>query len=217
MKRIYVLFSSLIILSSAIYGEVSDTLESRKALSFGIEITGPVIYSLNKNNQNYEGYTSLRLNHKYYLVAEAGYSNYQYEQYNYSCISNGFFFRIGTDINLLKPESKIGNNYVGIGFRYGLALFNQETPWYTYDNYWGEVESSISKKFVNGHFLQLSGGIKAELFDNLFIGWTIRVNMMIYQSSGKENKPVFIPGMGGTDGAIEPGISFHIAWQIPLR
>ena len=217
MKKIYVLFSSLIILTSALYADVADSLESRKAIIFGIELSGPVIYTLDNNNQNYEGYIALRMNHKYYLVGEAGYSKYKYEQYNYTSENRGMFIRIGTDINLLKQDAKIGNNFVGIGLRYGLSFFNHETPWYKYENYWGLVESSIPEKNINGHFLQISGGIKAELFDNIFIGWTIRANLMIYQSSGKENKPVFIPGMGGTDGTIEPGISFHLAWQIPLR
>ncbi len=217
MKRICALFSSLVLVSSALLAQETDSLPNRKALIFGVELTGPVIYAIDNNILNYEGYVSYRLNHKYYLVGEGGYSNYKYEQYNYACENRGVFIRIGTDINLLKPEKKIGNHYVGIGFRYGLAVFKQETPWLKYENYWGEIESEIPEKIVSGHFLSLSGGIKAELFNNVFIGWTIRINLMLYNSSGKENKPVFIPGMGGTDGTIEPGISFHLAWQIPLK
>lgn len=217
MKKIYALFSSLFILSSALLAEEADSLVSKKALIFGVELSGPVIYAVDNNNLNYEGFVSLRLNHKFFLVAEGGYGNYKYDQYNYMCENQGVFFRLGTDINLLKPEKKIGNHYVGIGFRYGISMFKQETPWFKYENYWGEVESSIPGKTVHGHYLQMSGGIKAELFDNIFIGWTIRANLMIYQSSGKENRPVFIPGMGGTDGTIVPGISFHLAWQIPLQ
>jgi hypothetical protein len=217
MKRIYVLFSSLLLTAAAISAQEADSLPNRKALIFGVELTGPVIYAIDNNWLNYEAYVALRLNHKFYIVGEGGYSNYKYDQYNYSCENRGAFMRIGTDINLLKTEKETGNNFVGIGFRYGLAIFKQETPWFKYENYWGEIESEIPEKIVHGHFLSLSGGIKAELFDNIFIGWTIRVNMMLYNSSGKENRPVSIPGMGGTDGTIEPGISFHLAWQIPLK
>ncbi len=217
MKRICVLFFSLILTATAISAQVIDSLPKRKALIFGVELSGPVIYAVDNNNLNYEGYVALRLNHKYYIVGEGGYGNFKYDQYNYNCENRGVFIRLGTDINLLKTNKDIGNHYVGIGLRYGLSIFKQETPWFKYENYWGEIESDIPEKIISGHFLALSGGIKAEVFDNVFIGWTIRVNMMLYNSSGKENKPVFIPGMGGTDGTIEPGISFHLAWQIPLK
>ena len=110
---------------------------------------------------------------------------------------------------------RTGNNFVGIGLRYGLSVFTQETPWLKYDNYWGSSETLIDSKAATGHYLQLSGGVKAELFKNLLIGWTVKVNLLMFHTAGSDNRPVYIPGMGNSDKAIGQGIAFHIAWMIP--
>ena len=216
MKKIYVLFLSLIIFCSSLSAITSDTLKVQKAIILGAEITGPIMGVINSDLLSYEGYVSYRLSHKFYLTAETGYSEFKYEQYNYRYNSQGAFLRLGTDINLLKPETKPGNHYVGIGFKYGLSIFSQETPWLKYDNYWGTSESSKSQSTITGHFIQVSGGIKAELFNNILIGWTVRANLLLFHGGGKENRPVYIPGMGNADANFKPTIVFHIAWMIPV-
>lgn len=216
MKRISVLFFSILVIGSLSDINAQDSLKVQKALIFGVDLVGPVSGFINNDKSNFEGYISYRLNFKYYITAEAGYSGYNYSQYNYDYKNNGFFIRMGTDINLLKPRKGIGDHFAGIGLKYGMSVFSQETPWFKYENYWGSRESSIQTKTTSGHFFQLSGGIKAEVLKNILMGWTVKANFLIYQGAGKGNRPLYIPGMGIADGSFRPSIAFHIAWMIPL-
>jgi len=216
MKRIYVLFSSIIIFSATLIAGEADSIKVKKALITGIEISGPVIGFIDNNNVNYEAYISYRKSFKYYLTADVIYSDYHYEQYNYNYDNSGFSIRIGTDINMLKPEMSTGNNFVGIGLKYGMSVFTQETPWLKFDNYWGSAESYIDPSTATGHYFQISGGVKAELFKNILIGWSVKANVFLFHTAGKGNKPVYLPGMGKTDKIIEPGAAFHIAWILPF-
>ncbi|MEZ5012648.1 MAG: DUF6048 family protein, partial [Bacteroidales bacterium] len=115
MKRISVLFISLLLLSGSLYPQEADTTRSYRDLSFGVELSGPVIYSLDSNNMNIELRLSHRINQKYYAVAEPGISRFSYSQYNYDYRSSGIFVRMGIDINLMKPKVKPGNHFAGLG------------------------------------------------------------------------------------------------------
>ncbi|MEE4116901.1 MAG: DUF6048 family protein [Marinilabiliaceae bacterium] len=216
MKKTFVLFSSILILGSISNLYAQDSLKVQKALIIGADLVGPVAGLINSENSNLEAYVSYRLNFKYYITAEAGYSGYNYSQYNYDYTNEGFFIRLGTDINLLKPKTGIGNHFAGIGLKYGVSVFSQETPWLKYDNYWGTTESSVPGATTSGHFFQLSGGIKAEVLRNILLGWTVKANLLLYHGAGKANRPLYVPGMGISDGSFRPSIAFHIAWMIPL-
>lgn len=217
MKRISVLFISLFILSSYSSSQEADSIVAGGVVGIGIEISGPIIYAFDSSVLNLEGYISYRLNQKYYVIVEPGIATYSYSQYNYDYNSGGFFIRAGFDMNLLKPKVKPGNHFAGLGVRYGISLFNQETPWAASSNYWGSYDFSIEKRFVHAHFIEISGGVKAEIFRNILIGWSARARLLLYQSAGKTNKPVYIPGMGETGRGLRPSFSYHIIWLIPLN
>lgn len=217
MKKIYVLFFSIIISSITVNAAENDSIKVKKAIITGIELIGPVTGFINSDNINYEAYISYRKSFKYYIVAELAYSDFHYEQYNYNYDNSGFSIRLGTDINLLKPKMNKENNFVGVGIKYGLSVFSQETPWLKYDNYWGTTESFLDPSTATGHYLQLSGGVKAELFKNILIGWSLKANLLLFHTAGKNNKPAYIPGMGNTDKTISLGATYHIAWILPLE
>jgi len=200
-----------------IFAQEADSTAAGGIAGIGIDISGPVIYAIDNNVFNLEFLLNYRLNQKYYVVAEAGHGRYSYSQYNYEYNSNGVFLRSGFDMNLLKPKSKPGNHFAGLGVRYGISLFNQETPTANASNYWGSYDYNIDSRFVHAHFLEFSGGAKAEIFRNVLIGWTVRARLLFYQSAGKNNKPVYIPGMGGTDRRLQPGFSYHLIWLIPIK
>lgn len=219
MKRIFVLFISGLIISLRLLSQEKEAEVSviENPISIGFELSGPVIYGLDNSIMNYELSLGYRINQKYMAVLEPGISRYSYSQYNYDYLSSGMFIRIGTDINLLKSKNKPSNHYAGIGLRYGLSLFKQETPAASYSNYWGSHDFSLESKFIHAHFFELSGGVRAELFRNILIGWTFRTRVLIYQSGGEDSKPVNIPGLGGTDLGIQPGFSYHLIWILPFK
>ncbi len=186
-------------------------------IRFAVEVAGPVIYFTNKDNLIIEGNISGDLNEKMTLFLGAGHARYKYSQYNYSYINNGMFFKGGVDFNLLKPQTNTGKYWAGVGIHYGLSAFKTETPFFKYDNYWGSVTSSLPPDKTMAHFLEISPGFRAELFRNFSIGWSVSIRKLIYSGTGKDLKPIYIPGYGNGGSPTGVGINYFITFNIPYR
>ena len=154
MRRICEYFISIlaIILSSLSQVKGQDTLFIPLKINAGIEVIGPVTYFIDKNTLSTEGYISVDLNEKSAAALHAGYLDYEYSQYNYTYLNNGFFIRAGADFNILKPKKSLGKYWGGIGLRYGLSHFQWEVPSLHQTNYWGESSSSIPCTKAMGPF-----------------------------------------------------------------
>jgi len=217
IRRTCVLFISLAMLLTRSSAADADSSKVSQALIIGFELSGPVIFSLDENILNLEGYLAYRLTDKYYAVFEPGYSSYKYSQYNYEYNSEGFFLRVGLDINLIKPKNGPVKHFAGFGLRYGISLSSQETPWFAYENYWGRNESILEPESFHAHFLEAGGGVKAEVFNNIYMGWSVKLRLMFYSSAGQHNKPAYIPGVGTTGTTVRPALSYYLAWQLPFK
>jgi hypothetical protein len=217
MRRISGYFISLLILITAGNLVAQDTVLFPLKLRAGIDIAGPGIYLSDRNNFSMEGYFSFDKSEKMAYVLEAGYLNYKYSQYNYEYTSKGVFARLGVDFNLLKPEMSLGKYWAGVGLRYGISLFNSETPSFQSENYWGTVTSSIPAKKAMGHFIEVSPGVKTEIFRNISMGWTIRLKLLISGGGGSDLRPIYFPGYGNSGKRTAAGISYFITWNIPYK
>ncbi len=218
MKRIFKFSFKVLLLLYSLAGNAqeADTVKATKSLSIGVDITGPALYATDRSNYNFEGQLSYRLNYKYYLVMEPGYSAYDYEKYNYKYYSRGMYLRVGTDISLLEPVASKINHFAGIGLRYGLSLFQQATPYISLDNYWGHIDTSVEENSVHAHFIELQGSVKTEVFRNFLIGWAVKLRTSVYSSGKNGEKAAYIPGMGTTDSFITPAVSYYIIYRFPL-
>ncbi|MBN2665356.1 MAG: hypothetical protein JXR67_02510 [Bacteroidales bacterium] len=217
MRKISVYFISLFLILDLPGIMAQDTILFPLKIRAGFDIIGPGIYMSDKNNLNMEGFLSFDRNEKMAYIVEGGYSNFNYSQYNYDYTSTGTFARLGVDLNLLKPDKALGLYWAGIGLRYGLSLFSSETSSLSYENYWGEMTSSIPSKKMTAHFLEVAPGVRTEVFKNLSMGWTIRLKLLISGGGGKDIRPISIPGYGNGGRTTNAGISYFITWNIPYK
>lgn len=195
----------------------SDSVEIPLKLKVGIDVAGPVIYFTNKNILSIEGYFSADLNEKMALYFNTGYSDYKYSQFNYDYFSKGFFVKAGIDFNLQKPEVSLGKYWAGIGLHYGLSSFISETPFLKYENYWGTTSSYIPRETHWAHYIEASPGFRAGIFKNFSIGWSVSLRKMLYSGTGKDLKPIYIPGYGTAAKSFSVGISYYLMWNIPYK
>jgi opacity protein-like surface antigen len=207
----------LILGVSPIGVHAQDTIPITLKVKIGLEVSGPAIYYTDKNILSAEGYVSVDLNEKRSAFLALGYLNYKYSQYNYDYLNNGSFLKIGMDFNLLKANKSQGKYFAGIGLRYGLSHFNSETPYYEQTNYWGTTSSSLPEKSYWGHFLEVAPGVRAEIFKNFSVGWTISIRKIIFTNTGKDLKPVYFPGYGDGSKSITAGMSYYLVWNIPYK
>jgi hypothetical protein len=200
-----------------IQAKAQDTIQIPLKIRAGLEVSGPVSYYSDKNILNEEAYVSIDLDEKKSVLFDFGYLNFKYSQYNYSYLNKGTFIRAGIDFNLLKPEKSMGKYWAGIGLRYGLSRFTSETPSFDKENYWGTTSSSIPQKSYWSHFIEVSPGVRTEIFNHLSIGWSVSLRMLLYSGTGKDLKSIYLPGFGDGTKTISTGLSYFIVWNIPYK
>ena len=219
MRRTFVYFISLLLssLSSLMHLNAQDTTLITLKIKAGIEVSGPVIHYFDKNILNTEAFVSIDLNEKFAAVLGAGYLNYAYSQYNYDYLSKGTFARAGIDFNLLKPEKSQSKYWAGIGLRYGVSVFTSETPSFQQENYWGIATSSIAQETRWAHFIEVSPGVRTEIFRNFTMGWTINLRLLLYNGAGKDTRSIYLPGFGNAANPVSAGIGYFFVWNIPYK
>jgi hypothetical protein len=219
MQRTFAYFISLLIISSSSLVQVraQDTVLIPLKIKVGMEVSGPAIYYSDKNILNTEGYLSVDLNEKRSAVLGAGYLNYKYSQFNYNYLNKGIYVFAGVDFNLLKPDKSLGKYWAGIGLRYGMSRFTSEVPSFKKDNYWGTTSSSIPQMTNWGHYIEASPGVRAEVFRNFSIGWTISLKMLLFTNANKDLKSIYFPGYGDATKRVSTGLSYFIVWNIPYK
>jgi hypothetical protein len=218
MTRISAYTFSLFLLFPVISLRGQDSISVPLKISAGFDILGPTGYFTNNDNLILEGYISFDHNTKRSFTFEAGYQDSKYSQYNYTYLSKGMFFRGGIDFNLIDPFLAAGKYYAGIGLRYGISFYTTEVPSFSYnDNYWSEVSSFIAATNHVAHFVEINPGIRTEIFRNVSIGWNVRLKFLIHSGTGKNLKPVIVPGFGNGTKTFNPGMNYYLIISIPYR
>jgi hypothetical protein len=217
MRRISAYFFSLFIILAPLTARAQDTIMFPLKIKAGFELSGPAIYLSEKKNFSAEGYFSYDLNQRTAIALSGGYLNYNYSQYNYDFRSKGIFFRIGPDFNLRNPQVASDKYWAGIGLKYGLSLFSTETPALREAGYWGTYWSSIPKVSSTAHFLEVSPGIRTELFRNFSIGWSVSLRFLVYSGTGRDNRAIYLPGFGKADSKVSTGFGYFMVWSIPYK
>ena len=219
MGRISRYIISFLLLSSTgiTYLCAQDTIDFPLKIKAGIEVSGPALYFTDKKILNTEASFSIDLNEKRSFIFAGGYLNYSYSQFNYQYKNTGVFARTGFDFNLMKPEKSLGKYWAGIGLHYGISRFTSEVPVFQQDHYWGTTTSSISARTNWGHFVEVSPGVRAEMFKNFSMGWNISLRFLVYSGTGKDLKPIYFPGFGNGAKRVSSGLSYFITWNIPYK
>jgi hypothetical protein len=218
MKKIYVYFIDLcVLLFFALPASAQDTINLPLKIRLGAELTGPAVYFTDKNILNAEGFLSVDLNEARSVSLYGGYTNYAYSNYNYNYFAKGLFFKGGMDFNLLIPEKNQGRYWAGIGLHYGVSRFTSEIPSFTTENYWGSTTSSVGKKASWGHFIEISPGVRAEIFRNVSIGWNVNARLLLYPGNAKDLRPLYFPGFGNGGKRVSTGVSYYISFNIPYK
>ena len=218
-RRISGYFISIlaIIFSCLVPAQGQDTITVPLKIHVGIEAIGPAIYFAEKKTISAESYISADMSEKLSVVLGGGYLNYKYSKYNYTYLTKGAFLRAGVDLNILKPKKSMGIYWGGIGLRYGISRFSSGIPLIRQANYWGESSISVPETISWGHFLEVSPGMRAEIFRNFSLGWSVNLRMLLYSGKNSGLPPLYFPGFGNSQKRFSSGFSYFIVWNIPYK
>lgn len=222
--RLRCFFSLLLLTAAGTAGAqaIKDTtykpVEIQGGLRLGVDITRFAL----KYFQPYRTDVTIAADAQYsrnlYFAGELSYNNTSHTDSNYSYKGNGASVTLGVDYNLLKKRDPGEKNIIYVGARYGFAAFSYDIPTYTvHDPIWGDYSSSYPKTNATAHWVELLIGIRAEVFRNFYMGWSLRDRILLNKGLANRDFPALvIPGYGKGNKGNQFDVMYNVSYFIPL-
>ncbi|MCK4852970.1 MAG: hypothetical protein KAT31_01880 [Bacteroidales bacterium] len=155
-----------------------------------------------------------------YPVIDLGYQHVNINRDNYDYRSNGMFARLGADVNFLNYDND-PNVYemMYAGGRYGVSFYNQQAENITIpDEYWGDFTGgNVEKHRMHTHWISVVGGLRAEVFKNVFMGWSALINIKLFQSGAIGMDPYNVPGFGKGSKRVTLIVNYTLSYRFPTQ
>lgn len=174
----------------------------------------PVMQSASRTGWELQGDIPLKGN--FFPTVELGMQNYDDHRDKYRYTNSGAYGRVGIDMNITKFESLRDHDLVFIGIRYGYARFKQQGSDIQVTNYWGSIDNALPSSNQGAHWAELVFGMKGEIMNNLFLGWSLRAKFPIKVGQSESIKPYIVPGIGKTSMDVPYDFSFGIYYRFPI-
>jgi hypothetical protein len=206
--------------------ETKSTIVPVKTDRYGLRV-GIDLFKLTRGLYD-EGYKGIefvgdyRLTKKYFLAAELGNEIKTTDDDRLNFTTKGSYLKVGFDYNAYENWLDM-ENIISIGLRYGFSTFNQELNSYKIYNanpYFGEtppVASGAKFNDLTASWIEVVAGLKAKVFDNVFIGFSLRLNRLVSNKKPGNFDNLYIPGFNRTyDGDFGVGLNYTVSYFIPI-
>ena len=212
--------------SQKIVEEKSNDSIPPKTNRYGLRV-GIDLYKLTRSlyDKEYKGIEFVgdyRLTKKYYLAAELGNENKTTDDDRLNFTTKGSYLKVGFDYNGYQNWLNM-ENIISIGLRYGASTFSQELNSYKIYNanpYFGEVPILPYGDKFNGltaSWIEVVAGVKAKVINNVYLGFSLRLNKLISNDKPTNFDNLYIPGFNRTyDGDFGVGVNYTITYFIPI-
>lgn len=227
MKYMLKFIFSLALLCVSISGnaQVKDTTTVVYPERYGLRV-GVDLHRLSKSfyEKDYKGLEIVgdyRLTRRFYLAGELGNEEKTVDDDRLNFTTKDTYFKAGFDYNTFENWLDM-ENMIYVGMRYGISSFSQTLNSYKiYDptNYYGEntVISGAKYNGLTANWIEIIGGVKAELFSNLYLGFSLRLNYLVSNKKPDGFDNLYIPGFNRTyDGKFGAGVNYTLSYFIPI-
>ncbi len=216
---------SLVCVSLLGNAQTKDTTKvlypERYGLRLGVDLHKIARTFYEKDYRGLEVVGDYRLTKKFFIAGEIGNEDKTIDDDRLNFTTKGTYFKVGFDYNSFENWLDM-ENMIYIGMRYGVSSFSHTLNTYKiYDptNYYGETIITSGAKFdnLNASWVEVIGGIKAELFNNLYLGFSVRLNYLVSNKKPADFDNLFIPGYNRTyDGKFGAGFNYTLSYFIPI-
>jgi hypothetical protein len=125
--------------------------------------------------------------------------------------------RAGADYNVLPVKDRSVHHSITVGLRYGFSTFTHKSDHvFIPGGYWGGYLPEPYENSLKGHWVEMVGGMKAEIVPNLFLGWSLRFRFLLKGEIDPVMVPELIPGYGNGGEERVFGFSYSVFYKIPL-
>lgn len=203
----------------------TDTVKpktERYGIRFGADLFKLTRSFYDKDYRGLELVGDYRLTRKHYIAAEIGNEKKTVDDTQLNFTTNGTYIKAGFDYNAY--ENWLGmENMIYIGLRYGFSSFSQTLNSYEVYNpnqYFDEAPETVSGEKFNGltaQWIEVVAGVKAEVFNNIYVGFSLRVNRLFSNKKPDNFDNLYIPGFNRTyDGDFGIGFNYTVSYFLPL-
>jgi hypothetical protein len=118
------------------------------------------------------------------------------------------------------------DNSIYLGLRYATSNFSNKIIDYTVrnqDSYFSNLVDSeyqtIEYSDLSGNWIEILAGLKVETFNNVYLGFSLRLNKLLSNSKPDNFDTLFIPGFNKVtdDNTFGSGFNYTLTYSIPLR
>lgn len=205
--------------------KVTDSLKfsQKHGLRVGADVSKLLRTTIDNQYKGFEINADFRLTEKLYIAGELGNEKKDTETDFINVTASGNYTKLGVDYNMYTNWLDM-NNMIYSGFRAGFSSFSQTLNSYSVYNqnqFWSpQLTNTDSDKSSNltATWLEYIIGIKAEVFNNLFIGINVQLKQRIAVKNPDRFENLYIPGFGKTyDGKkLGVGYGYSVSYLIPL-
>ncbi len=227
---LFILLFSTSLLFSQEAKNSADTIvyKQKYGLRIGADLSRIARTFLDDNYENgFEVVADYRVSRRFFIAAEIGNEQNTVDEEFFNFTSNGSYVRLGFDYNTY--ENWLGaQDAIFIGMRYGVSTFSQTINSFSINNrnqFFNEGDVLGSNEDLLREFSGLSAqwieavvGIKAELFSNLFLSLSFRINFLISDQAADEFPNLWSPGFNRISDNSNVGIGYNytLTYLIPI-
>ena len=204
---------------------INDKILNINKIRLGFDVFKPIKSSSDGDNLNYEIVGDLQITENLYLAAEYGLTDRLIEDENINFNSNGSFLRFGFDYNMFKNWVGMDNS-IFLGLRYGSSNFSNKIESYNvrnsdayFSNFVDNNYQTIDHSNLTGNWLEIVAGVKVETFNNVYLGFSLRLNKLLSTQKPENFDNLYIPGFNKVtdDNTFGSGFNYTLTYSIPLR
>lgn len=226
MKFTSAFIFSVLLCASSLAQEAKKDSVATKSERYGVRV-GVDLYKLARTfyEDDYKGLEltgDYRLTRKFFLAGELGNENKTTDDDRLDFTTKGTYFKVGFDYNTYDNWLDM-ENMITIGLRYGISSFSQQLDSYKIYNpnpYFGEQPVIVSGEKFNGlsaSWIEVAAGIKAKVFNNFFVGFSLRLNRIVSNKQPENFENLYIPGYNRTyNGEFGVGFNYTVSYFIPI-
>lgn len=194
----------------------------RYGIRVGIDVSKLAQSLYEKNYRGFEIVGDYRLTKRMFLAGEIGSENKNVIDNTLNFTTSGTYFKVGFDVNNYENWLDM-ENIIHVGLRYGVSSFSQKLNSYKIYNtstYFPQTPEIISDTNYNGlsaQWAEVVAGVKVEVLNNIYIGFSGRLNYLFSNKKPENFDNLYIPGFNRTyDGKFGVGWNYTISYFIPL-
>ncbi len=191
-------------------------------LRLGVDLSKIVHTVIDQDYTGFEINADYRYSKDLYIAGELGTEEKTTTTEFLSSTSTGTYFKAGIDYNMYRNWYGM-ENMIYSGFRVGASTFSQTINSYTIFNTNQDfpqttVTDAVNFKGLSAIWAELILGIKAEVFNNLYVGLNVQFKGRVTETEPDNFENIYIPGFGRTydSGRFGIGFGYNVSYLIPL-